>query len=224
VRRAENNCARSLLALFRFADQKLTGEVLPVSNGLWTLDLFDPNTLKQLGVDVGAGAAKGAAIGAGIDLMVGGMSLGLATGLGALVGATWGAARRHGSDLAARLRGHRFLCVDEPTLRAIWLRQRWLLETLDTRGHASQRALAIKPEQMPAMPDAWPVWIKLLRAHPDWSTLSVGNGPIDSIEAGLQAAVRSASSELLQPDAGFSGPKTRSALVREMVMALQGSG
>lgn len=177
VRMAEQDCVRSLTTLFRFADQKMTGEDLPVDNGEWELDLFDSNTLKMLGVQVGGAAAKGAALGAGIDLLTGGLSLGAATGLGALLGATWGAGRRRGLDLAARLKGYRYVCVDEATLVALWLRQAWLLRALAARGHASQQPLAYQGGDNTELPESWSAWLRQLRAKPEWSTIAgTGNG------------------------------------------------
>ncbi len=92
VRQREQTCVEALLKLFGFRPQDAAASDLPLLDGRWGDDLFNPETLKQLGVRVGGGIAAGAAAGAGVDLLVGGLTLGAA----ALAGrhCRWRAANR----------------------------------------------------------------------------------------------------------------------------------
>ncbi|MEN0107938.1 MAG: GTPase/DUF3482 domain-containing protein, partial [Pseudomonas sp.] len=83
IRQREQACVQALLRLYAFRQDDAHASDLPLLDGRWGDDLFNPETLKQLGVQVGSGMAAGAAAGAGIDLMVGGLTLGAATILGA---------------------------------------------------------------------------------------------------------------------------------------------
>src|SRR5690606_20282162 len=86
VRAREHACVEALLRLYAFRKEDATAADLPLLNGRWGDDLFNPETLKQLGIKVGGGMAAGAAAGAGVDLMVGGITLGAAALLGAIAG------------------------------------------------------------------------------------------------------------------------------------------
>ncbi len=78
VRQREQRCVEALLKLYAFRPQDAAASDLPLLDGRWGDDLFNPETLKQLGVRVGGGIAAGAAAGAGVDLLVGGLTLGAA--------------------------------------------------------------------------------------------------------------------------------------------------
>jgi Domain of unknown function (DUF3482). len=67
-----------MLKLYGFRTSDAAASDLPLLDGRWGDDLFNPETLKHLGVRVGSGIAAGAAAGAGVDLMVGGLTLGAA--------------------------------------------------------------------------------------------------------------------------------------------------
>jgi len=69
--------------------------------------------------------------------MTGGLTLGAAAALGALAGGLWQTFGHYGERIAARLRGHRELTVDDAILRIVALRQRELLAALEGRGHAA---------------------------------------------------------------------------------------
>ncbi|WP_312233968.1 GTPase/DUF3482 domain-containing protein, partial [Stutzerimonas nitrititolerans] len=86
VRAREQRCVEALLRLYGFRAQDAATADLPLLDGRWGDDLFNPETLKQLGVKIGGGMAAGAAAGAGVDLMVGGITLGAAALLGAIAG------------------------------------------------------------------------------------------------------------------------------------------
>ena len=79
VRQREQRCVEALLKLFGFRPQDAAASDLPLLDGRWGDDLFNPETLKQLGVRVGGGIAAGAAAGAGVDLLVGGPFFGMKT-------------------------------------------------------------------------------------------------------------------------------------------------
>ncbi|WP_350601786.1 DUF3482 domain-containing protein, partial [Pseudomonas sp. 65/3-MNA-CIBAN-0223] len=79
-----------------FRKEQAAASDLPLLDGRWGDDLFNPETLKQLGVKIGSGLAAGAAAGAGVDLMVGGITLGAAALLGAIAGGGAQTARHYG--------------------------------------------------------------------------------------------------------------------------------
>jgi hypothetical protein len=172
VRNAERLALKDLLKMFAFTRLDIELQQLPVRDGRWELDIFSPHMLKEFGLNTGVTALSGAAMGAGIDLMVGGMSLGAAALLGAVLGAGWGTMRRFRDELTAVLRGHRWLCVDEDTVSLLYLRQRWLLRTLTTRGHAARDRLQLSNDQRDdrqlSLPHDWRKVIKELRQNPQW--------------------------------------------------------
>ena len=84
VRQREQHCVEALLRLYAFRPDDAEADALPLLDGRWGDDLFNPETLKHLGISVGSGVAAGAATGVGIDLLVGGLSLGAATPAGAI--------------------------------------------------------------------------------------------------------------------------------------------
>src|SRR5690606_7439104 len=99
----------AVMRLFAFRKEDATAADLPLLNGRWGDDLFNPETLKQLGIKVGGGMAAGAAAGAGVDLMVGGITLGAAALLGAIAGGGAQTARHYGNRLLGKLKGQREL-------------------------------------------------------------------------------------------------------------------
>ena len=180
VRRREQAYADALLRLYRFRAHDARMGVLPLADGRWDDDLFNPETLRQMGVRLGTGAAAGAAAGVGIDLMTGGLTLGAAAALGAIAGGLWQTFGHYGERLAAKLRGHRELTVDDAILRIVALRQRSLLVALDGRGHAAVKPIELDAGREGAAANADPVsarWRKdalpeaigRARAHPEWA-------------------------------------------------------
>ncbi|WP_312343172.1 GTPase/DUF3482 domain-containing protein [Stutzerimonas nitrititolerans] len=173
VRAREQRCVEALLRLYGFRAQDAATADLPLLDGRWGDDLFNPETLKQLGVKIGGGMAAGAAAGAGVDLMVGGITLGAAALLGAIAGGGAQTARHYGSRLLGKLKGQRELTVDDAVLRLLALRQRQLLAALAARGHAAMDAIRLDA----ADDKAWragklPEALQRCRAHPDWSSLN----------------------------------------------------
>ncbi|MCB1704430.1 MAG: DUF3482 domain-containing protein [Halioglobus sp.] len=173
VRKREQRCVEALLKLYAFRPGDATAAELPLLDGRWGDDLFNPETLRQLGVNVGSGIAAGAAAGAGVDLLVGGLTLGTAALAGALAGGALQTARSYGNRLLGKLKGKRELTVDDNVLRLLALRQTLLVQALECRGHAATNSVEV---ELPAdktwregkLPDA----LKKARAHPQWSTLN----------------------------------------------------
>lgn len=192
IRQREQACVQALLRLYAFRQDDARASDLPLLNGRWGDDLFNPETLKQLGVQVGGGMAAGAAAGAGIDLMVGGLTLGAATLLGALAGGGVQTARNYGERLLGKLKGRRELSVDDNVLRILALRQSQLLSALNARGHAATTAIEVTAGK----DGGWakvPAVLRQARAHPRWSSLNPGARLQD---AERQAAVDKLSAEL----------------------------
>ena len=174
VRQREQRCVAQLLALYAFRLDDASSADLPLTDGRWGDDLFNPETLKQLGVKLGSGVAAGAAAGAGIDLLVGGLTLGLATIAGAVAGGALQTMRGYGGRLIGKLKGQRELTVDDNVLRLLALRQQQLLAVLTRRGHAALERIEVS---LPAEQTQWregklPESLKKARAHAQWSSLN----------------------------------------------------
>lgn len=175
VRQREQRCVESLLKLYAFRREDASASDLPLMDGRWGDDLFNPETLKLLGVRVGGGIAAGAAAGAGVDLLVGGITLGAAALVGAIAGGALQTARGYGGRLMDKLKGQRELTVDDAVLRLLALRQRQLLHALEVRGHAAMESIKLtapldKTWREGKLPDA----LHKARAHPQWSSLNPG--------------------------------------------------
>ncbi|MBD9413773.1 GTPase and DUF3482 domain-containing protein [Pseudomonas sp. PDM16] len=173
VRQREQQCVEALLRLYAFRTGDAQAGDLPLADGRWGDDLFNPETLRQLGVKVGGGMAAGAAAGAGVDLLVGGLTLGAAALLGALAGGGLQTARNYGGRLLGKLKGQRELSVDDNVLRLLALRQRQLLAALLARGHAATGTIQLDAPR----DDSWregklPEALRRARAHPEWSSLN----------------------------------------------------
>lgn len=174
----EQACVEGLLELYRFRPDDVDAERLPLIDGRWEGDPFNPETLRAMGLKLGtgavAGAAAGAMAGAGVDLVTGGLTLGAATAIGALAGGGLQAMRQFGGRLRGTLRGQHphHLAVNDAILRLLALRQLHLVEALERRGHA-----AIAPiERFVADTHQWregtlPRALRKARAHRDWSGL-----------------------------------------------------
>ncbi|MBV6751162.1 DUF3482 domain-containing protein [Pseudomonas chlororaphis] len=173
VRQREQRCVEALLKLYGFRRDDASAGDLPLLDGRWGDDLFNPETLKQLGVKVGGGIAAGAAAGAGIDLLVGGLTLGAAALAGAIAGGALQTARGYGSRLLGKLKGQRELTVDDNVLRLLALRQRQLLQALEARGHAAMESIKMSlPVDTHWREGKLPEALHKARAHPQWSSLN----------------------------------------------------
>ena len=188
VRQREQRCVEALLRLYAFRKDDALASDLPLLDGRWGDDLFNPETIRQLGIKLGSGVAAGAAAGAGVDLLVGGLSLGAASLLGALAGGGLQTARSYGGRLLGKFKGQHELSIDDNILRLLAVRQLQLLEALNQRGHAAMHKL-----QLPATEATlWsgrklPSALRKSRAHPEWSTLNPGS-PASSAERQAQIA------------------------------------
>ncbi|MFG3452405.1 GTPase/DUF3482 domain-containing protein [Stutzerimonas stutzeri] len=181
VRAREQRCVESLLRLYGFRPQDAAAADLPLLGGRWGDDLFNPETLKQLGVKIGSGMAAGAAAGAGVDLMVGGITLGAAALLGAIAGGGTQTARHYGNRLLGKLKGQRELTVDDAVLRLLAVRQRQLLAALAARGHAAMEAIRLDtPDDKAWREGKLPEALHRCRAHPRWSSLNPDARPQDN--------------------------------------------
>lgn len=172
VRRHEQACVDALLALYRFRADDVDADALPLADGRWEHDLFHPETVRDMGVKLGTGAAAGAAAGVGVDLMFGGMTLGAAAALGALAGGGVQAVRHFGERVFGVLTGKRDLAVDDAILRLLALRELSLVAALEARGHA-----AVEPLRHTVEGERWregdllPT-LSRARGHADWSALA----------------------------------------------------
>lgn len=197
VRRHEQACVDALLALYRFRADDVDADALPLADGRWAHDLFHPETVRDMGVKLGTGAAAGAAAGVGVDLMFGGMTLGAAAALGALAGGGVQAVRHFGERVFGVLTGKRDLAVDDAILRLLALRELSLVAALEARGHA-----AVEPLRQTVEGERWregdllPT-LSRARGHPDWSALL---GEAD--EAARERAVEALVAEIDERKAG----------------------
>ena len=175
IRQREQRCVEALLRLYAFRPEDARAGELPLLGGRWGDDLFNPETLRQLGVQVGGGMAAGAATGVGIDLLVGGVTLGAAAALGALIGGSAQTLRRYGARLKGKLKGQRELTVDDAVLHLLALRQQQLLHALERRGHAAVEQIQLAaPEDSSWRQGNLPEALHRARAHPEWSSLNPG--------------------------------------------------
>ncbi|KPC35747.1 GTP-binding protein [Pseudomonas syringae pv. cilantro] len=173
VRQREQRCVEALLKLHAFRKDDVSASDLPLMDGRWGDDLFNPETLKLMGVRVGGGVAAGAAAGAGVDLMVGGVTLGAAALVGAIAGGALSTARSYGGRLLGKFKGRRELTVDDAVLRLLALRQRQLLLALGVRGHAAMHSIELTtPQDKTWRKGKIPDPLSRARAHPQWSTLN----------------------------------------------------
>ncbi|NIE76125.1 DUF3482 domain-containing protein [Pantoea sp. Tr-811] len=175
VRQREQRCVEALLKLYGFRREDANAGDLPLLDGRWGDDLFNPETLKLLGVRLGSGVAAGAAAGAGVDLLVGGLTLGAAALAGAIAGGALQTARNYGARLMGKLKGQRELTVDDTVLRLLALRQQQLMVALEARGHAAQDSIRLAAVDEKAWREGkLPEALGKARAHPQWSTLNPG--------------------------------------------------
>ena len=200
VREREQVCVATLLDLYRFGREDYADTDLPLSDGRWQEDLFDPETLKYHGIRTGGHIGAGAGAGAVVDVATGGLSLGAGTLVGAALGAGVGLVRGFGSRIGDRLRGRERLMVDEATLRLLAWRQLELLTGLRQRGHASQAPLKPAERERWAekkLPDA----IQRARRHPGWSALNAAEGLDPARGRAIQELAELLSQQLTSEDA-----------------------
>jgi hypothetical protein len=172
---------------------------LAMTDGRWQTDLFAPEALREVGIELSKGAAAGALAGAAVDVMTGGLSLGTGTVIGAATGAGWQGLERWGGRLLGQVRGYRELTLDDSILKLLAIRQLKLLQALDRRGHAAITPVSVQnqhPENVPIAPNipntpnslgtdvtshtqtviatqtkTFSQLLRLARQHPEWSSL-----------------------------------------------------
>jgi hypothetical protein len=198
VRALERGAIEALLRLHQFDAAAVDAPALPLVQGRWAYDLFEPAALGDAGITLGRGMAAGAAAGVGVDLAFAGISLGAATVVGALAGGGVQALRHLGRRALGRLRGRRELSVDEPVLRLLAIRLLHLHEALTARGHATQAPIALAAGARQRWQQAaLPAPLRRARAHPAWSSLSELPGDA----AGRAAAIAALAEALADPAA-----------------------
>lgn len=202
LRNREQQCVEQLLELHRFHSDDCDPSELPIEQGRWGLDLFNPDALKQFGVRTGSAAAAGAVAGAAIDLAVGGVSLGAAAATGAAIGAALSAGRSHGRRLFDRMRGRTELRCNQQTLLLLATRQIMLVRALLTRGHASQNKLHLKEQakEQDARRSglALPVPLRRASAHPEWSAIRASGSESAGVESDRLVSDDSARAEAVE--------------------------
>lgn len=173
VCKREQQCITSLLTLYQFKrDDAFAGE-LPLIDGRFSDDLFNPETLKIFSTRLTKGMATGAAAGAGVDLMLAGLTLGTAALVGALAGGAWQTITNYKDQLFGKLRGKQSLGVDDAILQILAIRQCYLLNILAKRGHAANQAIEFNITEQ-VLWKTLPKPLQKARAHQDWCSLSKG--------------------------------------------------
>lgn len=182
VRKREQRCIESLLALYQFRKDDAFAGDLPLIDGRFDDDLFNPETIKQFSFSIGKGAAAGAVAGVGVDLMFAGLTLGAAALLGAITGSAWQTFSNYKDQLVGKFTGKQFLGVDDAILQILAIRQCYLLTALVKRGHAADQAIELNVTNY----HLWKVLPKPLqkaRAHQDWCSLLKGYRAADNERA-----------------------------------------
>lgn len=186
IHRREQACVDTLLELYRFGREDYDESEVPLSDGRWQADLFDPETLRHYGLRTSGYAALGAGAGAAIDVGTGGLSLGAGTITGAALGAGAGLVRTVGSGLIGRVRRLERLQVDDAVIRLVMARSLELLAALIRRGHGNperiraQIADTLGRRRLPRS-------VRRARHHPRWSALNGGGGASSSRPSALVA-------------------------------------
>jgi hypothetical protein len=173
VRQREHACVQALLALFRFRQDDYLANPLPISDGRLTIDLFNPQALKDMGLHMGKGVAAGVVAGAVADVLSAGLSLGTGMLVGAIAGGATQGFSRLGTRMLSHFRGFRELTVQDEVLQFVRLRQVQLLAALERRGHASVSPVQLNPQEdkIKDLVNRFPKPLRQARAHPEWSSV-----------------------------------------------------
>lgn len=175
TRLREQQCVQALLMIYAFDRHDVLQIPIALEHGRWQTDLFSPQALREMGIELGKGAAKGAAAGAmagvAIDAMTAGLSLGTGALVGAAVGAGWQGSQKWGKRLIGKLSGQQELSVDDRIIELLALRQLSLMGALERRGHAAQTAVQpclAHPIEPLIQNASFAQTIRQARVHPDW--------------------------------------------------------
>ncbi len=218
VRQREQRTVDGLLRLFRFSRRHYEHEQLPLVNGSWGMDLFNPDVLKHYGVRMGGGAAAGAAAGATLDAATLGATLGVGTVTGTAIGALLGTSIPLRQRIWGRLHGLSEWRVSDETLRLLMLRQMTLIRALLQRGHAAQVPLATGDSAEARWArEPLPAPVREARLKPRWSRLNPEL--FDPARGDRQVAVQRLAEEILRTlavdaGAGTADPARAAALLK----------
>ncbi|MBC7202160.1 MAG: GTPase and DUF3482 domain-containing protein [Pusillimonas sp.] len=172
IRQREQLCVLRLLEHYNFRSEDYRDLALPLEGEKWGMDLFNPQALKDAGIEVSLGVATGAATGFTVDLMTGGLSLGAGTLAGAAAGGLWQGAERYGKRLLGRLRGYREISLNAKVLRLLAARQLTLIAALEQRGHAATGPIEININERTIVQNKrLPEALLEARANPSWSSM-----------------------------------------------------
>ncbi|MEM1080194.1 MAG: DUF3482 domain-containing protein [Pseudomonadota bacterium] len=157
IQHAEQVAIEQLLGVFQFSEDDVEWLDLPIQDGQWQGDLFDPDVLALYAGSMGRGAGAGAAAGAVVDVATGGLSLGAGTVLGTLIGSGIGTGLVAGRGLIDKARGNLRLQADDATLTHLAWRQLELLRALQQRGHATTQPTQLdSKDSTDAARTVWP--------------------------------------------------------------------
>ncbi|AWM79766.1 DUF3482 domain-containing protein [Gammaproteobacteria bacterium ESL0073] len=170
VRAREQKCIETLLAIYQFRKDDAFADNLPLINGRFDGDLFNPETIKKFSLHIGKGAIAGAAAGVGVDLMFAGLTLGAAALLGAVTGSVWQTLTTYQKQFVGKLTGKQFLGVDDVILQILAIRQCCLLDALVKRGHAANQAIKLNVTGQHIWKEL-PKSLQKARAHKEWCSL-----------------------------------------------------
>ena len=205
VREREQRCVRDLLELHRFHPDDCTADALPIEDGRWTFDPFDPEVLQQFGIRAGSGAAAGAMAGLAIDLATGGMSLGAAAATGAAIGAVLGGGQSHARRLFHRMRGLAELRVDDGPILLLAVRQIDLVRALLRRGHASQHRVTLETPEVKIR--ALPKPLRRARMQTNWCSMETEGDPGSARSLSFRSTPPRGRDAALDELAGLLGPE-----------------
>lgn len=173
IRKREYRAIKDLLTLYQFRKEDAFADELPLLDGRFADDLFNPETIKQFSISIGKGIATGAAAGVGVDIMFAGLTLGAAALLGAITGGMWQTFSHYKNQLVGRLTGKQFLSADDVILQILAIRQCFLLRALVRRGHAANKTIVLNVEEH-RLWQTLPQSLQKARAHSEWSSLVKG--------------------------------------------------
>jgi hypothetical protein len=167
-----------MLEVYGFLQEEADEAVLPWLEGRWETDLFNPETLKEAGKRLGAGAAVGAAIGLAADIASAGLSLGTGSMIGAAIGGIasqgWGPFSRKIVNQArgvqeATLENEVLLLMAEHMVRLLW--------ALEQRGHAAMGKITVNGDSSEKMNQEMKMLVHSVqpaRSHPEWDASASG--------------------------------------------------
>lgn len=199
VRKKEQELTRDMLSAFNYTPDVL-GEQLhdDFAEGGWQLDAFDEAAVQYYGIRSIGPIAAGATSGGVVDIVTLGGTLGIGFLAGAAAGLAYGArglARRFYRSAVLRLA---ILVVDPSVIRLIATRNFQLIATLQSRGHAEQRPVAlVEPASHTVFGGALPKPLLRARDAPEWSQYAADDAAqFRSDAAARDSAVRQLQAEL----------------------------